>query len=305
MQGNTGSLLSELEICDEHSNCVKTLDVAPPKDAPSINLAFDFDVNGNHNIWRYKADTTVDHASKPLSDDLIVLFAGYNQPVQISFVHQLWLHHITGATVLAVPSANQAKHFAFGLNYVSPIVQEIHRRAPENVHLIGFSMAALTASKIANEIENSRLYLFAPMTNFEDSAQAIWDRQYAQEWYAAFVPDSMLNKAVERVYEKAGKTPKETNLLSIIDDIDTDVFVYTSTSDKVTDAAAWYELPLPNIHVRRYDNLNHIEMMAMIKQRIMADFASDILERYVSVDETSVIGVLCAGDDEQCQREQR
>lgn len=301
MQGNTGSLFTELKICDNTSNCIQALEVAQPIDTPTIDLTFEYEINDNHNIWRYNANNTKSDASKPLSDDLIVIFAGYNQPAQILFVHQLWLHHITGATVLAVPAANHANRFTFGLDYVAPIIHEIHSRAPENVHLIGFSMGALAASKVANEIENSRLYLFAPMTNFEHSLQAIWDRQHSHMWYATFVSDNTLNNVVERIYEKAAKTPKETNLLGIIDDIDTDIFVYASTSDKVTAVAAWSQVKQPNINIQRYNKLNHIEMIALQRQQIMADLVSDLFGRKVGKGDTDILGVLCANNDKQCQ----
>lgn len=301
MQGNTGSLLTELKICGNTSNCIQTLEVALPIDTPTIDLTFEYEINHNHNIWRYNANNTKSDASKPLSDDLIVLFAGYGQPAQILFVHQLWLRHITGATVLAVPAANHANRFSFGLDYVSPIVQEIHNRAPEKVHLIGFSMGALAASKVANEIENSRLYLIAPMTNFEHSVQAIWDREHSHMWYATFVPNNTLNNVVERIYEKAGKTPEETNLLDIIDEIDTDIFVYTSTSDKVTDVAAWTQVKQPNINIQRYNKLNHIEMIALQRQQIMADLVSDLFGRKVGTGDTDMLGVLCASNDKRCR----
>ncbi len=96
-------------------------------------------------------------------------------------------------------SAENSQMIKFGLDYTSPIVAEIQRLKPIKVHLIGFSMGALAASEVEKEVDNARLYLFAPMTDFEYSTKAIYDIQYKDKLYAKFISQDTLEDAIQIV----------------------------------------------------------------------------------------------------------
>lgn len=299
VEGNLGDLIVEKQICDNSSYCIKTMGLGDSQ-AGDLSLAFTFEINESHKVWRYEGKSDNAANAKPLADQLIVLFAGYSQPTLLLYMHQKWLQHITGANVIVVPSADNSENFKFGLDYASPIVAEIQRLKPKKVHLIGFSMGALAANAVEQEIDNTRLYLFAPMTDFEHSTKAIYDSLYQDTLYAKFVSKDTLEDAIQIVYEESETSLKDTDLLAKLDKVKSPTFIYASNADKVTDYSALNTLQNKNINVSIYEKLGHIEMVALASQNLLAEFVSDLLERPVLKSEVETLGVLCDVDDDDC-----
>lgn len=299
VEGNLSGFAVERPICDGDSVCVKTVHL-DDEAAEHVDLSFNFKINESHKIWRYKSDRDNVKTVKPLTNQLIFLFAGYGQPTQILFMHQTWLHHITGAKVIVVPSAENSNKFQFGLDYVSPIVAEIERLKPTQVHLVGFSMGALAASAVGQKIDNAKLYLVAPMTDFEYSTNAIYNALYKNKFYTKFISQDTLDNAIQIVYEKAGMRPKDTNLLLRLDETKLPTFIYTSNKDKVVDPTPLNALSNSNIDLSNYEDLGHLEMVALFRNDLLIDFVSDLLGRQVLISEITTLGAWCNFDDTDC-----
>ncbi|RUO63298.1 hypothetical protein SAMN06297229_2241 [Pseudidiomarina planktonica] len=299
VEGNLADLIVERQICDNSPYCIKTMGLGD-LEAGDLSLAFTFKINEGHKVWRYEAKSDGAAKVKPLENQLIVLFAGYSQPTLLLYMHQRWLQHITGANVIVVPSADNSENFKFGLDYASPLVAEIQRLKPKKVHLIGFSMGALAANAVEQEVDNARLYLFAPMTDFEHSTKAIYDILYQDTLYAKFVSKNTLEDAIQIVYEESGTTLKDTDLLAKLNGVKSPTFIYASNTDKVTDYSALNTIDNKNINVSIYEKLGHIEMVALASQNLLTEFVSDLLERPVLQSEVETLGVLCDFGDDDC-----
>ena len=299
VKGNISDWAVEQQFCDSKNYCVKGVALGD-SDAIINNLKFDFHINANHKIWRYETTNDSVENVKPLENHLILLFAGYTQPTQTLLIHQKWLQLMTGADVIVIPSAENAETFKFGLDYASPLIAQIQRLDPVKVHLIGFSMGALAASEVEQGIDNAKLYLFAPMTNFDHSAKAIYDIFYNDKLYAKFVSQETLEDAIQIVYEKSGTTSKDTDLIAKLNGVKSPTFIYASNKDRVVEHSDFSAIPNDNVDVNIYDELNHIEMVALLRQDLMVDFVSDLLERPVLKSEITTLGILCDFDDNDC-----
>lgn len=299
VKGNISNLVVEKQSCDDTAYCIATMHVNPSVIAPA-SLDFNININEKHKVWRYKAQQDTAETSKPLANQLIILFAGYRQPTQLMYIHQKWLQQITGADVIVVPSAEKSAKFKFGLDYAAPLITEIQKLNPTKVHLIGFSMGALAAKAVEQQVDNARLYLFAPMLDFERSTKAIFDMQYRHKFYARFISQATLNDAIKIVYRKSDTTAKDINLLNQLDQTKSPTFVYTSNKDKVVDYSAFSTIKNQNIDVNIYDELNHAEIIALFSSELQVDFVSDLLERPVLASDIATLGILCDVDDHNC-----
>ena len=298
IKGNLSDWTVERQFCDRKNYCVKGIGLG---DFDAIkSLSFDFHINDNHKIWRYETNNDSVENAKPLENHLILLFAGYTQPTQTLLIHQKWLQLMTGADVIVIPSAENSETFEFGLNYASPLIAEIQRLNPAKVHLIGFSMGALAASEVGQGIDNARLYLVAPMTDFEHSAKAIYDIFYKDKIYAKFIRQETLEDAIQIIYEKSGTTSKDTDLIEKLNAAKSPTFIYASNKDKVVEHSDFNAIPNDNVDVNIYGELNHIEMVALLRQDLMIDLVSDLLERPVLESEITTLGILCDFDDNDC-----
>jgi pimeloyl-ACP methyl ester carboxylesterase len=304
---NLESDLLELHIvntlCDDDGRCIKALSVAIPPNTGSIQITLDITVGDDHLVWLYQQksdDTQSLKSSKPLDNQLIVIFAGYNFPIKEYFTHQLWLQHMTGAEVLVIPSADKAENFTFGLDYVSSVVAEIKRRQADQVHLVGFSMGAIAAQSVAAETENAKLHLIAPMTNFKYSTKAIWDGFFSQSYYSKFISIANVEDAVEIVFDKSNVSPADINIIKKMQGSTTPTYIYTSNQDRIASASDWNKAKFGNITLKNYQQLSHVDMVTMLDQDLIVDFVSHLLARKVSKDETKTIGIFCQGEDEAC-----
>ncbi|WP_146216804.1 lysophospholipase [Glaciecola sp. KUL10] len=298
--GNLSDIGAEtITICDDNNYCIDVVGLKNV-DVTETALKFDIKINDNHKIWRYSASLNSENQEKPLEDHLILLFAGYSQPTQILLIHQLWLHQMTGANVIVIPSAEKSGRFQFGLDYISPIVEKIKQTRPEKVHAIGFSMGALAAHALEREIDNIRLYLFAPMTDFEYSTKAIYEMHYNNAFYRALVSEETLKEAIELIYKRSGTTSVDTALPIKLQTVNSPTFIYASRADKVVDFTTLNEVKNEHLALNIYENLNHIEMMALMSRTILADFVSDLLEYSVAIDDVGTIGLLCDFEDKDC-----
>lgn len=295
--GNFGWTVEEV-VCDTSHHCVPVTRLLD-NESLSLTLEFDFYINQNHKIWHFEA-LTDSQQSKPLENDLILLFAGYNQPAKILTLHQQWLEVITGADVWVVPGAEQAEHFTFGLDYVVPLVSEISRRQPEKVHLIGFSMGALAARGVMEQIDNGRLYLIAPMNDFRVAVNALWNSAYKNKFYTRFIGDETVEEAVDIVYERAGKTAQDTALIERIEHMQGTAFIYASLDDKVTPASKWLQIKRAGLQLKTYPQMTHVEMVALFRQDLLEDVTADLLGRTITSADTDIIGIMCDASDTEC-----
>jgi hypothetical protein len=299
VEGNISDLAVDQQLCDSNNYCVKAIGLGESA-AGDYSLKFTFHINDNHKIWRYETKNDDVETAKPLANHLILLFTGYSQPTQALYIHQLWLQQMTGAEVIVIPSAENTDTFKFGLDYAPPIVAEIQRLNPTKVHLIGFSMGALAASEVEKQIDNAKLYLVAPMTDFDYSAKAIYDILYRDKIYATFISQETLEDAIQIVYEKSGTTSKDTDLIAKLNGVKSPTFIYASNKDRVIEHSAFNAIPNDNVDVNIYGELNHLEMVALLSQDLMTDFVSDLLERPVLKSEITTLGILCDFDDDDC-----
>jgi len=300
--GNRSESMIVETLCDDTSRCIKAISAAD-NETKEISLTYNLKINDNHQVWSYQQkndDTQSLKSSKPLDNQLIFIFAPYKMPTEIMTIYQSWLKYMTGAEVLLIPSADESDSFAFGLDYVSPIVAEIKRRQADKVHLIGFSMGAVAAQAIAAETKNAQLYLIAPMTNFKHATKAIWDRSYSKRYYSKFISIANVEDAVEIVFDKSKISPADINIIKKMQGSNTPTYIYASNQDRISLASDWNKAKLGNITLKNYEELNHLEMVSLLDQDLMVDFVSHLLARQVSKDETKTIGILCQGEDEAC-----
>lgn len=299
IEGNISDWAIQQQLCDSNNYCVTAMGLGESA-AGNHSLEFRFHINDNHKIWRYETKTEGLETAKPLANHLILLFTGYSQPTEILYIHQLWLQRMTGAEVIVIPSAENTETFKFGLDYAPPIVAEIQRLNPAKVHLIGFSMGALAASEVGKQIDNAKLYLVAPMTDFDYSAKAIYDILYRDKVYATFISQETLEDSIQIVYEKSGTTSKDTDLIAKLNGVKSPTFIYASNKDRVVDYSSFGSIPNDNVDVNIYGELNHLEMVALLSQDLMTDLVSDLLERPVLKSEITTLGILCDFDDDDC-----
>jgi hypothetical protein len=296
---NLSDLIVEQSLCDSHSYCIKAIEMNKLVTG-TFNLHADYRIDDNHQVWQFSSINDSLETEKPLTNQLIVLFPGYGQLSETLVIYQKWLQLMTGAEVIVLPSANESKRFKFGFDFTSPIVNEIKRRKPIKVHLIGFSMGALAAQAVGQEIDNARLYLIAPMTNFADSFKAVWDMFYQHKLYARFISAKTLKHATEIVYAKSNTTLQDTDLVTNLQWVNIPTFIYASEDDQVAKASVWQGVENENLKINFFEQLNHFEMLALLNQDLLIDFASDLLERPVARYEIETIGLLCKFNDTAC-----
>ncbi|NQZ21587.1 MAG: hypothetical protein HRT53_05960 [Colwellia sp.] len=309
IEGDYPEWTIEKTLCDDNVQCIKA--IALVDDGPKeINLTkyltkITRTVNMNiyDQVWQYqhiydeRQSLTL---SKPLDNQLIFIFAPYKMPTKLLVGYTRWLQLMTGAEVLLIPGADKSERFAFGLEYISPIVAEIKRRQADKVHLIGFSMGAVAAQAVAAETDNAQLYLIAPMTNFKQATKAIWDIYHSKKYYAKLISTGNIEDAVAIVFDKLNISPADINIIEKMQGSKTPTYVYASNQDKIALAADWNNVNSGNISVKKYQQLTHLEMMSLLEQNLMIDFVSDLLARQVSKNETETIGILCQSDDQAC-----
>lgn len=282
LSGNIMAVAEQITLCGAPQNCFSAYLTGQAQTA-LLNLSFSFHGQNNATTWRFKSDTKTTPIDRPLTNDLIVIFTGYGQNWQILYLHQLWLEHISGAQVMVIPSANHSSKFQFGLNYVVPVVAEIKRRSSRQVHILGFSMGAVAAQQVANQLDNARLHLIAPMTNFLDSANSIWQMQEQNNWLLKLVPKTTLNNARDKVIGQSGVSISDIAILSNIQT--TPMFVYLSDADDITRASDWDSKKHSDVTFFRYLNLDHIQMIGLADPRLMKDFVGNLFGNDMSEQE--------------------
>lgn len=102
------------------------------------------------------------------------------------------------------------------------------------------------------------------------------------------------------VYQRAGKTEQDTELVRRIERLQGPAFIYASHDDKVTPAAVWSRINSDTLQLKTYQQMNHPEMVALFRQDLLQDFISDLLGRTIEVSDTDTLGILCDGNDIEC-----
>ncbi len=292
----------ETPLCDENNNCVTAYSIDDEFKA-SLKLSFTYHLEDETYVWRFHSKANKSKKSRPLNKDLVVIFGGYGQTWQSMFTHQMWLESITQKQVILIPSANHSHHFQFGLDFVAPVAAEINRRAPQNVHIVGFSMGAVAAQRVANQFDNAHLHLIAPMTDFVRSADAIWDSGKQQNLLLNLIPKDTVQQAASLVFARAKVSSKDIAIIPNMKKSQTPTFIYISEQDKITSAVDWKAYKSTNVLIHKYLQLGHIEMVALADQNLLANFAGNLLGQKISIEDAAVIGRLCHIDNKQCMYE--
>lgn len=297
ISGDISSAINKRIICANKVDCIPVQTINKME---KLDISFALELNGNEKAWHYKLINTKIKKTDNTQDELIVIFTGYGQPSNILFLHQHWLQHITGFEVLVVHSADKSKQFKFGLDFVNPIVAEIKRRAPKKVHVIGFSMGAVAATAVSEHIANAQLHLIAPMTNFSDSTKALWQHLYSKKLYAKLISNDVIEEAIEIIYESAGISSKELNIIDKVQKKSIPTYLYISAEDNVVSASEWKRARTEALVKKHYSKLSHLEMVALMDTVLMSDIASNILDVKIDKNNVDTIGVICAPTDEEC-----
>ena len=311
---NISEQVTELKMCDEQYHCIMGQKLKDLDDTPK-SIMFDFKVNDNHKVWFFTnkerqsekqnvgigevPNNVLSIKSEHSASQLIFIFAGYGQPSQILFAHQQWLQLITGAEVIVIQSADKKEPFQFGLDFVSPIVNYIKQKKPEKVQLIGFSMGAVAAQAVSEQVENSVLHLIAPMTNFEHSTLALWEIIRKDKFYSVFISNDDVEEAIPLVYQKSKVNAQNLDVVNKVKNSSVSTYVYASTADKVTLAKDWNTLNSVT-ELNEYAGLNHIEIIGLIHKPLLRDFVSNIQGQRFLESDTKTLGMLCDYADKKC-----
>lgn len=294
--GNLREFIDYSKICSTERNCVNVQKL-DKKHGVVTKLSFRFPFNERNKIWSFDLPLQED---KKDPNHLILMFPGFGQPKELLFFHQSWLSLITGAEVIVVGSADEAEDFKFGLNYVEPIVAEISKKKAKKVDLIGFSMGAVAAQQVAQHVDNARLHLVAPMTNFRQSTLSVWHGISKKRLYYKLVTNEDVDDAVSIIFADAAVAPDELDIVQLLNQTNTPAFVYTSTGDTITLERDWQGNSSNSVKVNRYEKLNHFEMLGLAEGDLMRTFTSNLLGMELTEDNIEIMGTFCDVGDEVC-----
>jgi alpha/beta superfamily hydrolase len=294
--GNLPEFIDYSKICSTERNCVNVQKL-DKKHGVVTKLSFRFPFNERNKVWNFDLPLQED---KKDPHHLIFMFPGFGQPKELLFFHQSWLSLITGAEVIVVGSADEAEDFKFGLNYVEPIVAEINKKKAKKVDLIGFSMGAVAAQQVAQHVDNARLHLVAPMTNFRQSTLSVWQEISKTRLYYKLVTREDVDDAVNIIFADSEVAPDELDIVQQFNQTNIPAFVYTSTSDTITLERDWKANSSNSVTVNRYENLNHFEMLALAEGDLMRTFTSNLLGMELTEEHIEIMGTFCDVGDEAC-----
>lgn len=289
IEGELPNFVKSKTFCTETMECIDIQALDYTANLP-IKLKFSFTINQTEKLWKFDSSTI---STKKNSVHMIVVFPGYGQPKEILFIHQLWLSKITGAEVIVVGSASDSRTFMFGLDQVAPILKEIQRTKPTRVDLIGFSMGAIAAQRVSEQVPNAKLHLVAPMTSFEASTIAVWQELYSDSLFANFVMKDHLVDAVGLVFKESGLHPEEIEIVNAIKKSEVKTYIYTSQSDKITIQDDWMGFQSELFSSYSYLKLNHLEIVSLLNERLLREFLSNLMENELVENTINTTGVLC------------
>ena len=293
--------------CSEPHNCIELYALRHSKShANDEGFSIDLTLSGGNSTtkWTY-AGTKEPIATQVLQNELIIIFPGYMMEPQFVVLLQRWLAHITGASVVVAPKPEHGENFTFGLGSVEPIEHFIHQHPATKIHLVGYSMGAIAASTLAKKLDNTNLYLIAPMVSFTDSALALFNKHKGGNAFSWLIDSEDIISATDILFESANIVPVDVNVsqnLTLTRAHKTRI--YMSLKDEIVGSNI--ELPEllrkeSDIVVRQYSSLSHIQMMAMLNEALLTDFISDMTDTNVDQNDTKIVGLICIEGQQNCE----
>jgi hypothetical protein len=138
------------------------------------------------------------------------------------------------------------------------------------------------------------------MTDFKHATKALWRIFYSKKFYTKLISINTVEEAVKIIHENSKTPPEDIDIIRKIQSTIIPTYVYASMQDRVTLASHWDNVNAKKITLKKYEQLNHLDMMALLNQDLLVDFASHLLERQVLKNEIETIGLMCDGDDAKC-----
>ena len=304
LSGDLEKLTQPKTICDDDAKCIDIHASIPYAETGSTSLQYNIKINNNHKVWRYIRKETQPTPLTGSERTMAIIFPGYGQPAQILAILAQWLSQESDIDVYIVNSANRAEHFQFGLESVNPIVAMIKHEHPSKVKLIGFSMGAVAANAIAQQIDNAELHLVAPMTNFEQSTLGVSNAVMHDSYYRFFVSQDTLKEAVRLVHKRAQLSPSDIDITSTASHSGTPAHIYLSSDDTVTPAQNWQNIESKIWQLHSYPGLNHMEMITLLENELFLSFAANLLGKEADASNIATFGLMCDADDDVCMSQE-
>ena len=300
ISGDLATLTQPKTICADSGHCIEALALAHSPSDVTSSLKYDIKVNDNHKIWRYVHTGKESVKPTSLAKPMAIIFPGYGQPNLILTIMATWLHLESGADVFIIESADNSEHFQFGLDTVAPIISVINREKPSKVQLIGFSMGAVAAHAVAQQVDNAELHLVAPMTNFEQSALGLWNILKHDSIFSALISEETMKEAVGLVHERAKLSAQDIDIKLTAHDSATPAYIYVSHDDTVTPAKNWQGMQSNTWQLNKYQGLNHMEMVTLLRNDLFLSFAANLLGKEPDSHDISTFGLMCDADNAEC-----
>ncbi|MBS3798592.1 hypothetical protein [Pseudoalteromonas sp. BDTF-M6] len=256
------------------------------------HLSIKIKINDKTQLWDFNYDPE-DPPLAPLTEDIIYLFPGWGTDPKIFMMHGNWLSTISGADVYILPSANASHRFSFGIDYLPYLKAHIQSRQPRKVHLIGFSMGAVAASHLHTELDNSALYLLAPMTDFRTSIHTFADK--FSPWYATLVPSSSVDSAVDKVLSDATLQERDLDIVAKLNDYPSSSHIYLGNRDALVDNKPWFASTNKNLDIKSYDE-SHMSLITLTNLEMLSALTSTLLAYPVSPKDTVILGTVSSED---------
>lgn len=252
-------------------------------------ISYEMRYNQDQFNWKYALDINRGTYNKADPNAVIYVLPGYAIPPEMLLIHSGWIRDISGYRTFILPPANGSDHFEFGLNYVDAIERHSRELKAEKIHIVAISMGAVAGTELHKRLDNSQLYLFAPMSDFNKGVHAVIE--HTHRWYASLIPQSSIDAAVEQVIEQSQVDEKAFDLVAKVKQSQGKSHIYLGSEDEVIDSKPWLEEPSLKEQVHVY-NENHMTLSAMLNMQLMADFSGHILGKPVSATDAHIVGVL-------------
>ncbi|WP_338517447.1 alpha/beta hydrolase [Alteromonas gracilis] len=305
IKGDLSQIVDTKSVCSNKDNCVSLYVVRNASNRigkNDISLEFElFDENKGIK-WTYEGNDEP-LITQVIHDELIIVFPGYMMEPKLVVLLEHWLAHVSGAMVVVAPKPESGESFAFGLGSVDPIAHFVNEHPAKKIHVVGYSMGAIAASRLTARLDNSNLYLVAPMLNFTESAVALFNKYKNDHALSWLVDSEDIKNATDNVLQSANLSPSDINVAhNLALSRAHKIRVYMSLNDEVVGGNIdLMHSEKKNALVRQYKSLSHIQMMAMTDEALLADFISDMTNTTIDPQDTSIVGSVCFKGQPNCE----
>ena len=305
IKGDLSQIVDTKSVCSDTDNCVSLYVVRNASNRTGkndISLELELFVENKGIKWTYRGNDEP-LITQVIHDELIIVFPGYMMEPKSVVLLEHWLAHVTGAMVVVAPKPESGESFAFGLGSVDPIAHFVNEHPAKTIHVVGYSMGAIAASRLAARLDNSNLYLVAPMLNFSESAVALFNKHKSNHALSWLVDSEDIKNATDIVIQSANLSPSDINVAhNLASNSAQKIRVYMSLNDEVVGGNIdLTHSEKKNTLVRQYSSLSHIQMMAMTDEALLADFISDITNTNIDAHDTSIVGSVCFKGQPNCE----